>query len=80
MSTAMMKSTLYRRHYRSKKKYPTRVIKGSTSKGGISIGHKKAQQDVEQKLGRKLNPGTKVRTAGGNWVFVEPLAPPAAEE
>lgn len=62
----------YTKYYMSKNKYPTRVIQGGTSKGGLTVGHAKARRDLEHKLKRKLHDGTKIRTAGGNWVFIEP--------
>jgi hypothetical protein len=73
-STRPMRSVLYRKHYRSKKDFPTKIIAGSTGhKGGIQLGHEKARRDVEQKLGRKLYdpPNSRPRTSGGNWVFYE---------
>lgn len=70
-----MKSTKYRKHSMSKYEYPTTLIKGSGkgSSGGISIGSEKARRALEQKLGRPLKAGTQVRTAKGNWRFLEPL-------
>jgi len=65
----MMKSTKYRKHYASKYEFPTRVFKGGT-KGSLIVGHKPARQAVEARIGRRLV-DPKVRTAGGNWVFME---------
>lgn len=68
-----MKSVKYTKRYQSKYEYPTRITKGSgNAKGGITIGHIAARRDLERELGRPLAPGTEVRTAGGNWVFLEP--------
>lgn len=74
--TKPAKSLKYRKHYASKADYPTR----SVSKGGITVGSRAARRDIENKLGRKLNlpDNYKARTAGGNWVFAEPLSVPDA--
>ena len=58
-------------YYRSKHKFPTRVIRNGND-GVLSIGHKRAKEDIERTLGRRLHPDTKVRTCGGNWRFREP--------
>lgn len=63
-----MKSAKYNKFYVSKYEYPT----VHSHKSSPSPGHIPAKRKVEQRLGRSLNAGTKVRTAGGNWVFVEP--------
>ena len=70
-----MKSTKYKKFYMSKNKFPTRVVQGGTSKGGLTIGHVKAKREIESRLKRNLKPGTKIRTAGSNWVFLEPKGP-----
>ncbi len=63
----MMKSTRWKKHYRSRAEFPT--VQG---KSGNTVGHVRAKRDVEDKLKRPLKTGYKVRTAGGNWVFMEP--------
>lgn len=68
-----MKSRKYRTFVRSKVEYPTRLVKGSgSSKGGITVGHIAARRDIERALGRPLAANTQIRTAGGNWKFLEP--------
>jgi hypothetical protein len=71
------KSTKYRKHYASKKDYPTRAV----AKAPTTVGSKAARRDLENRLGRKLNlpDNYKARTSGGNWVFEEPIHEPAEE-
>lgn len=59
---------MYKKFYASKYKYPTRVVTEQ-----LIIGHKAAKKDLEFKLKRPLHPDTKIRTRGGNWVFLEPI-------
>ncbi len=61
-----------KKFYRSKYQFPTRIVRASQSSGTLVLGHKKAREDVERTIRRPLHPDTKVRTAGGNWVFIEP--------
>lgn len=61
-----MKSTKYRKHVASRHEFPT--VQG---KSGNSVGHKKAQKSIEDRLGRQLKLVKKPRTGGNNWVFYE---------
>lgn len=63
-----MKSVKYKKYYKSKYKFPTRVVTDQ-----LLIGHKAAQKQVEQDLKRPLNKGFKVVTRGWNWCFMEPI-------
>ena len=54
----------------SKSKYPTRIISNGKT-GTLVHGFKVAQRDLEQKLKRPLQKDFKVKTQGGNWVFME---------
>lgn len=72
-----MKSTKYNVYHVSKKEYPTHIVRSGTSSGTLVVGYKKAQQSVEQKLGRPLKLAKKIQSRGGNWVFLELKEPVA---
>ncbi len=66
-----MKSKKYKKHYMSKYVYRTRII--SNGKDGTLVhGFKVAERDLEKQLKRPLHKNTKIKTCGGNWVFMEP--------
>jgi hypothetical protein len=69
-----MKSILYRKHRASKYKFPTRIIKGSGTKGKLVIGSALALTSIEARLGRKLQI-TKTNHTRTEWVFYERRTP-----
>lgn len=62
-----MKSTKYKKYYKSKYSYPTRIVTDQ-----LIIGYKTAQKALEKELGRSLHKDTKIVTRGWNWCFMEP--------
>ena len=58
---------------RSKWKFPTKIIKGSTGhKGQLVIGEKLALTDIERQIGGKLNFAKTMHTPT-QWVFCIPI-------
>lgn len=63
-----MKSVKWKKHYRSKYQFPTRIITKA-----LIHGFKSAKKHLEESLKRPLHKDTKIVTRGGNWVFMEPI-------
>jgi hypothetical protein len=62
------------KHYASRHEFKTRVVVVG-SKGRLIIGHQDAKKAVEERIGRRLHPETKVKKKAGNWCFIEPSRP-----
>ena len=68
----MMKSEKYKKHYRSKYEFATRVVRTGGTKGTLVVGSRPAKSDIERKLGRPLHKDTVERHTRFQWCFCEP--------
>lgn len=62
-----MKSSRYRKFHASRYLFPTKLINNV-----LDIGHSAARKDIENRIGRKLKDGTKIKKTTGEWIFCEP--------
>ena len=58
-------------HRASKSAYPTRVVMNGF-KGTHVLGRDSARKAIEDRIGRRLAPGTIARDNAGEWIFREP--------